>query len=102
MTYQLRYLGEGGPDPETVPADSLEAAVRTAQNRLQQAGVTGVALMADGFVVCTFSRSDGLLGLLDDQILASAGIYRFGSTRMPADDPVEGMSGIGVGRPVRS
>lgn len=79
MTFQLRYLGEGDRDPETLTCGSLEDAVTTARRRLQENDVTAVALMSDGFVIRTLTRDDRPSGRIDAQVLASAGIYCFGS-----------------------
>ncbi len=78
MTYQLRYVPDDERDPETLICESLEAAVRAARVRLQQAGVSSVVLMSDGFVVRALTCTDGPVGAADDQILANAGIYRLG------------------------
>lgn len=96
MTYQLRYLGESDQEPETLTSESLETALRTARLRLDQSGVTSVALMSDGFVVRTLTRTDGPLVTLDDQILANAGIYHFGPP--PGGDRPAGRVGRDQGR----
>lgn len=77
MKYQIRYLGESGPDPETLSGRSLEVAVQAARERLEQTGAVALALMSDGFVVCTLTRTEGEVVALCDQTLANAGIYRF-------------------------
>ena len=88
MAYQLRYLGPGEPDPETLVDDRLEAAIRTVQRRLDRGDVTGIVLLSEGHVVRTFAQNEDPVGLVDDQILASAGIYRLGESRSPAGDQV--------------
>lgn len=80
MTFQLRYLGEGDRDPETLTCGCLEDAMTTARRRLQENDVTAVALMSDGFVIRTLTRDDRPSARIDGQVLANAGIYCFGSS----------------------
>jgi len=80
-SYQIRFVGQDCPDPESILGDDIAKTSRHALERLRGKPGCQAVILNDGFVVAILSsdQSSGAQGLKTlDQTFASAGIYRLG------------------------